>query len=190
MAFFQQQLCSGLVIYQQSPCSGHLVSQPWATREAVSRQEGAGQATDFRGYSSWLWDWALPELFLCLQIPPYLAHKGNGSRRKWKTVTHTCSPPTQDGSCFPLRQSAPPPSPDALGGQTQSGEWPGSGLGYPKIKAGSIVKLLTDIPDAVLSILHRSPHLILMRLCEVGSFLPSVLPGSQVRRLREAQSFA
>lgn len=54
--------------------------------------------------------------------------------------------------------------------QTQSREWPGSGLGYPKIKAGSIAKLLTDIPDVVLSILHRSPHLILLRLCEVGTF--------------------
>lgn len=97
----------------------------WATREAISRQEGVGQATDFRGNSFWLWDWALPELFLCLQIPPCLAHKGNGSRRKWKTVTHTRSPhpppPAQDGSCFRLRQSAPSPSSDAQGAEAVLG---------------------------------------------------------------------
>lgn len=37
----------------------------------------------------------------------------------------------------------------------------GSGLGYPMIRAGSIFRLLSDVPDVVLSILHGLPHLIL-----------------------------
>lgn len=121
---FQQQLCSGPVICQQSPRSGSLFlspGKPSLPHQDISRQEGVRKSLLAVGLGS-------PRI-----VPLSADSSPFSSQRKWvqeevencdiHTDTHA-HPHTQDGSCFRFQQSAPS-LPQRPGKQQQSREWSG-----------------------------------------------------------------